>query len=319
MKITLISFDNWDLNDSIAKALEKENHIVKHIDFSKFIYKYPSTFHRIYNFFLKAFFKQNLKTKFYGKSVLEELDKNKKQQDLILTIKGDFIAPEFAKQIKNYTKKSIAFFNDNTKRCPKIIRVLSSFDEAFSFEKQDCIKYNLKFAPNWIYDYTGNPLKKSFDYQAFNISSKDKRLPILSRIANELKSKKINYKIIVYDKKNKKKDNNIEYITEHIPLPQVKTQIENAQVLLDVNRQGQEGLTFRVLESLGWSKKLITTNSDVINYDFYNPNNILIINEKKPNIPVSFFEKEYEEIPDAIFNKYTLDGWIGNVIYDTLR
>ena len=94
----------------------------------------------------------------------------------------------------------------------------------------------------------------------------------------------------------------------------MNTYIKKSKVLLDVNRNGQEGLTFRVLESLGLNKKLITTNSDIINYDFYNPNNILVINEKKPVIPISFFETNYEEIPKEIFEKYTLEGWVEKIL-----
>jgi DNA-binding NtrC family response regulator len=35
-----------------------------------------------------------------------------------------------------------------------------------------------------------------------------------------------------------------------------------------------------VLESLGLEKKLITTNAEIIHYDFYNPNNILVIDDE---------------------------------------
>ena len=58
MKITLISFDNWGFNQHIANALEHKNYTVKHIDFSKFKYKYPTFLHRLYNFFLKILFKK---------------------------------------------------------------------------------------------------------------------------------------------------------------------------------------------------------------------------------------------------------------------
>jgi hypothetical protein len=64
---------------------------------------------------------------------------------------------------------------------------------------------------------------------------------------------------------------------------------------------------------MGLQKKLITTNSDIKNYDFYNPNNILIIDIKRPEIPKAFFENEYEKLPEDIYNKYTLSGWIKNV------
>lgn len=316
MHITLISLNDWGFNDHIATALKQDGHNVHHIDFNKFEYKYPNYFYRIYNFILKSFFKKNLKTMHFGKKIIEKLEDIGEKQDIILVIKGDFIDIESVKNLKKYGKKTIAYFNDNTKRCPKIINVIPHFDEVFSFEKEDCKKYNLKFATNWIYNNSTSNNNK-FEYQVFNIISKDKRVSILSKIANNLKLNDISYKIFVYDKNCKKKTPTIEYINKHIPLSEVEEYINKTQVLLDVNRKGQIGLTFRVFESLGLHKKLITTNSDIVNYDFYNPNNILVIDEKKPIIPPSFFEKEYEKIPDNIFKKYTLNGWIENVIYNS--
>ncbi|OCB77776.1 hypothetical protein B0A79_10655 [Flavobacterium piscis] len=315
MRITLISLDNWGFNNHIAISLKQKGHNVHHINFNKFEYNYPNPFYKIYNFVLKSFFKQNLKTKHFGKKIIENLKEIGEFQDVIVVIKGDFIDPKSVLELKKYGKKTIAYFNDNTYRCPKIIRVIPNFHKVFSFEKEDCERYNLNFATNWIYSAVPVVSGKPFEYQVFNIISKDKRLPILAKIAKNLKGNNISHKIFVYDRKFKRKTSTIEYITNHIPLSEIKEYIDSSQVLLDVNRKGQNGLTFRVFESIGLQKKLITTNSDIANYDFYNPNNILIIDHKNPDIPVSFFEKEYEKIPDAIFNKYTLDGWIENVVY----
>lgn len=315
MHITLISFDNWGLNAHIVSTLKKQGHTVCHIDFNLFKYKYPSFLHKVYNIILKTFFKKNLKNQHYGKEIIKELDKNKDIQDVILTIKADFIAPENILEFKKYSKKTIGFFNDNTYRCPKIKRVINCFDEVYSFEKSDCAKFNLKFATNWIYNENiSSSNEKPFDFDIFNISSVDKRLPILVSIAKELKSKKINFKFIVYDKKHKPTNEKLTYINKHMPLSEVNNYINRSKVLLDINRIGQVGLTFRVFESLGLEKKLITTNADIRNYDFYNPNNILIIDEKKPSIPLLFFENEYEKIPEVIYKKYTLEGWISNIL-----
>lgn len=315
MKITIISLDNWGFNRHIKDFLEFKGHKVNYINFDEFIYKYPNLFYKVYNFFFKLIFKKNLKSIHLGKEINEILSKNNEIQDVILTIKGDFIDSNEIFKFKNHTIKSIAFFNDSTKRCPRIVKVLPSFDEVFSFEKRDCYRYNLNFAPNWIYNSTVTK-KKDFKYTVFNITTKDSRLPTILKIAKILKLKNINYRILIFDRKSKKKNPYFEYISKHIPLDIVNNYIYNSQVLLDINRTGQEGLTFRVFESLGLQKKLITTNKDIKNYDFFNPNNILIIDENNLDIPVTFFEKEYEKIPDAIFQKYTLDGWIENVIFN---
>lgn len=315
MKITIISFDNWGFNQHIVNSLIENNHEVRHIDFSKFKYKYPNFFFKVYNFFLKLFFKQNLKTKFYGKKILNELKKNTEKQDLILTIKGDFIAPEYAKQIKNYTKKSTAFFNDNIKRCPKIIGVLNCFDKVYSFEKEDCEKYNLKHKTNFIYNFKGVNLENEFSKTVFNISSLGKRVNLIVKIATELKRQKITYKILIFDRKKKLINNLlVTSLQQTIPLDEVNKYIESAGCLLDLQRENQSGLSFRVFESIGLHKKLITTNIHIKEYDFYNENNILIIDSQNPTIPFDFFEKPFVEIPLKIIEKYKLSGWFNQFI-----
>ena len=316
MKITIISYDNWGLNEHLKNALEQKGHTVRHINFFDFKYKYPNFKTKIYNFILKTVSNKNIKNIYYGNEIIKKLEENNQIQDAILTIKGDFIDSKAILNFKKYTNKSIAFFNDSISRCPNTKKVISCFDEVYSFEKEDCKKHNLKFIPNWIYPIerkTNQPTR----YKIFNISSEDRRTPILSKIASVLKEKNIIYKIIVFEekiKKNKKRDPNLEYITKQMPLAEVNNYLHNTSVLLDINRTGQKGLTFRVFESIELEKKLITTNSDIKHYDFYNPTNILVINEKEPNIPLDFFNREYEKIPEKILKKYTIQEWINQIL-----
>ena len=315
MKIALISFDNWGLNDGIAKVLKQDGHTVHHIDFHDFIYKYPNFYYKIYNSFLKVFFKKNIKNIYYGKEIIKRLQQIGEQQDLTVTIKGDFIDKKYLKKIKNHTKKSIGFFNDSATRCPKIKRVASAFDEAFSFEKEDCEQLGLKFAPNWIYKESKNS-GGPFEFQVFNICSKDKRLPIVSKIISELKAKQVKHKIIVFStEEDEAPKGEIKFYYKRFSLEEISKYIDKSKALLDIKRDGQFGLTFRIFESIGLEKKLITTNPDIVNYDFYNPNNILVIDEKNPEIPISFFESDYEKLPEEIYQKYTIKGWIQNVLF----
>ncbi|TBX68777.1 hypothetical protein EZL74_08270 [Flavobacterium silvisoli] len=314
MKITLISFDNWGLNKHIATTLEQRGHEVHHIDFHSFSYQYPNVLHKVYNFFLKTFFKKNIKNIYYGQEIIKKLNSFDQKQDIILTIKGDFIDPKYLRELKQFTSKSIGYFNDNTYRCPKIKRAIPCFDEVYSFEKEDCKTYGLHFAPNWIYSQKPET-KPEFKYDIFNISSKDKRLTTLLKIAKDLKSKNIRYKFMVLDKDTSAQSEDIEYFHTKIPLEEMTQLIAASKTLLDINRHGQKGLTFRVFESLGLEKKLITTNPEITSYDFYNPNNILVIDEENPNVPVEFFSNEYEKLPEALYYKYTLEGWVDQVVF----
>lgn len=314
MRLTLISHDNWGYNNNIAVALEKKGHIVNHIDFSTFKYKYPNFAYKVYNFFLKAFFKKNLKNIHFGKEINRRLQQLNQIQDVILTIKGDWIDSKQVLEFKKYTKKSIAYFNDNIYRCPKILSVISNFDEVYSFEKEDCEKYNLKFISNWIYSAEDHEVpSNSFDYDVFNISSKDNRFKTISKVADELKKQNITSKIIIFDKKNKNSNPNIEFISKYIQIAEVNDYIKRSKLLLDIQRKEQNGLTFRVFESISLHKKLITTNPNIVNYDFYSPNNILVIDEENIHFDADFFKIPYEPIPENIYNKYTLDNWINKV------
>lgn len=314
MRITLISHDNWGYNNNIAVALEKKGHTVHHIDFSTFKFKYPNFGYKIYNFFLKTFFKKNLKNIHFGKEINLRLQQLNEIQDVLLTIKGDWIDPQEILKFKKYSKKSIAYFNDNVYRCPKILNVIPTFDEVYSFEKEDCKKHHLKFITNWIYqeDPQSSP-NNHFDYDVFNISSKDNRYKTIATIADELKKQNIPSKIIVYDKKNKNSNPNIEFISKYIQIDEVNNYVKKSKLLLDIHRKKQNGLTFRVFESIGLQKKMITTNPNVVDYDFYNPNNILVIDKKNINFEIAFFKTPYTAIPATIYKKYTLNHWVETV------
>ena len=61
-------------------------------------------------------------------------------------------------------------------------------------------------------------------------------------------------------------------------------------------------------------RKFITTNKDIVNYDFYNSNNILVIDRKNPIIDFDFLMTPYEELDENIYYKYSLENWILEVL-----
>lgn len=69
----------------------------------------------------------------------------------------------------------------------------------------------------------------------------------------------------------------------------------------------------RTIETHGMRKKLITTNQNIKNYDFYDENNILIVDRKNPVIPYAFVESKYKMLPENIYDKYSLTYWIKTI------
>ena len=84
----------------------------------------------------------------------------------------------------------------------------------------------------------------------------------------------------------------------------------DSRCVLDSAQAGQLGLTIRVLEALGAKKKLITTNEDIVNYDFYNEENIYVYDGKSFDFESPFFKETYKEIDKEVYEKYSLRNWI---------
>ena len=193
--------------------------------------------------------------------------------------------------------------------------MLPVFDRVYSFEKNDVERFNLQFITNFI--YKENPLNSNkMSFSAFNISSYDVRIRIIEKIALALDKKAPNYKIISVGKTKKLATDTTQiiYTRAKMSLTEVNDSIAQSVALIDVNRKDQHGLTFRVFESLGCHKKLITTNKDIVNYDFYKPENILIIDPENIVIPEGFFTTAYQPIAPEIYNKYGLDYWTTTVL-----
>src|SRR5258705_7401425 len=109
MKITIISYDNWGLNEHLKNTLAQKNHTVHYINLFDFKYKYPNFQTKLYNFILKIVSGKNIKNIYYGNEIIKRLEENNETQNVILTIKGDFIDPKSILEFKKYTKKSIAY------------------------------------------------------------------------------------------------------------------------------------------------------------------------------------------------------------------
>jgi hypothetical protein len=311
MKICLISFDAWNYDHHIIKTLRKKGVEANHINLRNFKYTHPTYFHRIKNFFNKFFFKKNIrkiKKKSYPIEELEILG----TQDQILIINPETISLEIHQKIKNFTKRYIAYLYDSNKRNPvEHLLKTNLFDTIFSFDDEDVQQFNLKKLNNYIYFEKQHPIEsEKIKYDVFTISSIDERLAILNKIAIQLTKRNSTFNFLLIGKSEPAdKHEKINFSTKRKNQEEVHSLIKESNIVLDILREDQTGLSFRIFEAMGFQKKIITTNKHIKNYDFYNPNNILVINPENPKISKKFLEKPYEPLPENIYEKYTLDYW----------
>jgi len=65
---------------------------------------------------------------------------------------------------------------------------------------------------------------------------------------------------------------------------------------------------------VGARKKIITTNPYAAKADFYRPENVLVIDRNNIVIPENFFTSDFVELPSELSRKYTLNGWLDEVL-----
>ena len=90
--------------------------------------------------------------------------------------------------------------------------------------------------------------------------------------------------------------------------------VDQSRIILDIQHPKQTGLTMRTIEMIGMNKKLITTNQNIKNYDFYNSDNIAVIDRKQVEIPDDFLKSPYIPISPEVYEKYSLQSWILEVL-----
>jgi hypothetical protein len=90
--------------------------------------------------------------------------------------------------------------------------------------------------------------------------------------------------------------------------------IMKSKATLDIAHPQQTGLTMRTIELLGAQKKIITTNGDIVNYDFYDPQNILVIDRENPDFDTDFFKTEFNPTSNQILVKYSINEWLKRML-----
>ena len=56
-----------------------------------------------------------------------------------------------------------------------------------------------------------------------------------------------------------------------------------------------------------------TPDDKIVNYDFYRPENILVVDKNNPVIPKDFIDTPWKEIPDEIYKKYSISSWLETI------
>jgi len=254
--------------------------------------------------------------------------------DRVLIISPEAIDESNLKNIKSrYPQAEMILYmwdSIRNKTGGKKERLLPYFDRIFSFDKEDCDQFPaIKFRPLFFRkEFEGLhalDAKTSYDISFIGTIHSD-RFAVCSMIKKQADKKGLSSYFYLYlqDRKlfwyskmtNASMKDSKESDFSYIPMPSEKViqVIGNSKCILDIQHPKQTGLTIRTIEILGAKRKLLTTNNNIIKYDFYRPNNIQYIDRNSPVISNDLITSPYSEIDCEIYNKYTVDGWLNEVL-----
>ena len=208
------------------------------------------------------------------------------------------------------------------------------FDLVSSFDPVDCEKYSLYFKPlffvppsNFVDHDKCNENKYLASFIGTSHSSRSKVLAKIRAqfskqddvvfIFEYLQAKWLYYLYNLWDRRYRL--TSIDLISfESMDYESVLKVMMASKAIIDIPHPDQSGLTIRSIEALGLKKKLITTNVDIVKYDFYHPSNIMLITQDKPTVSKEFLHSDYFTLDPHIYDKYSVSEWVGSFFMESL-
>jgi hypothetical protein len=180
--------------------------------------------------------------------------------------------------------------------------------EIWTYDLQDSKKFGWHYAGQFYYRFP--ILKQDIKYDLYFVGINKGRFKILKSIEKTIgKSVKCHFRYVSKFKNifNKKYSSYISY-------SQVLNEACASKCILEIVQKNQYSLTLRVMESIFLQKKLITNNSDIKKYNFYDENNIMILEESNIKDIEKFLAKPFIPYSTKVVECYSFDSWLERIL-----
>ena len=236
-----------------------------------------------------------------------------KKFDLIILTAGNFTV-DVASYIESLNLKKnirLIFWYWDPVRIKYSPDKISCKWEKWSFDKNDCKKFGLKYNSTYFFNSIKLPNERLL-YDVFFIGQDKGRLQELLHLKDILENfaLKIYFHIIAdekffYDRK---------IFRERISYSEVLRNIKESKAILEFVQEKQSGLTLRSMEALFFNKKLITTNNSIKDYDLYCKENIFILGHDDINSIQHFLNSPCKTLDKSLISKYDFNQWLQRII-----
>lgn len=251
--------------------------------------------------------------------------------DLVFVVNGQTLSLEMLREIRRSfpTAKTVLYAWDSIENRRGIAGNLGEFDATFSFDPVCSRLFGMHLRPLFFSPGFNRPATADFDHHLSFIGTvHSDRYAVVSCLRDSLPADIRAYWYLylqapwVYHAyrlvKPAMRRAPIQEFS-FVPLDKATVQqvFARSRAVIDIEHPLQRGLTMRTLETLGARKKLVTTNRHVVEYDFYRPGNVCVIDRRAPVIPADFLHSPYEELDPALYERYSIAGWLDELLSPT--
>ena len=323
------------LNPECCSFLKQKGYDVTKIDFSdaakfnerSFVNKYLNIFLRVVfrykNYLYKAERKFNKKER--SKLINRFCKKNTEKFDKVIVIRPDYLSQKSIHNLAKISTEMVGYFWDSISpgEALEVSKSAHLFKNLLIYDKIDLERYaflNLKFITNFYYpieqDLPKSEPKKLYYLGNITIERRDF---ILEKIISKISDKEQyqwnilfnNFPVRDYELLS---NEHIQYITKSKDYIYHLEEMMRAYTVFDINPSYNNGLSFRFFEALYYETKIITTNKNVLEYDFYNTNNVFVYNNDTTSEEINAFLKlPFVKMNDSVIEKYRVDNWIKKI------
>ena len=251
--------------------------------------------------------------------------------DYVLVRQGYQLDTGFLSKLKSFNPyaKFINFHWDSIRPQFDYLPIVRYFDKIFSFDVKDCRDYPaINYLPLFYLDIYGefNEKNKNTDkdikndllfvgswrnMERYNLIKqtedfcKKNRLSFRHYLYFSFKNQFYSFKRGIVPKKARSKK---------LSHKEILKLFATSNAIIDFPSSFQTGLTIRTFETLGAGKKLITTNENIANEPFYDPEYIDIIDMDNFNLNIDFIKTTPINSMDEKIKNYSIGNYINKLL-----
>ena len=269
----------------------------------------------------------------YYRNIQKEI--NNRSFDQILFFQAEGTPKWFLEYInrKYENSRKILYLWDSVSDKPDCLLYKDFYDAVYTFDPEDSKQFDLKFRPLFYTDdylkkpekATSNPYK--YDFSFIGTVRKD-RYDVVQKLKYSAEKSNQNYYIFYYLQskllfyfyrffcgwfktgKLEKKDFSFTPLSHN----QIQKIISQTKILIDIQKPHQVGLTIRTLELLASNKKFVTTNAEIIKYNFYSNHNIGLLSRETPKIEEALIESEFIPVNPSVMQQYSIGFFLMEIL-----